>query len=279
MATAGSIVVDLLMRTGSFETDTARAEKRLKQLQRQIDDTAKKIGTAFGAGVAVAVGALATLTIQSVNYADQLDELSNRLGISTEQLSAWGYAAKLTGSDLDSLASTIPRLSKNLAGALDEGSRQADLFKALGIEVTDAAGRLRDVEDVLPEIADRFKELKNDTTEAALAQELFGKSGAEFLEFLNLGSDGLPRACPTLIASPASRIDRRRDVSHSVMALLFMPVQAEMPLPMEFWVSLPQRSPHRLVVALALSITLSMRTMSWTRGVMRPCTSPTRKIV
>lgn len=191
MATAGSIVVDLLMRTGAFETDAARAEKRVKQLQKQIDSFAKSVGTAVGVGVAAATTALAALTYQSIQYADQLDELSARLGISTEQLSAWGYAAKLSGTSLDSLASAIPKLSKNMAAALDQNSRMGQLFETLGISVTDAAGNLRDVESVLPEIADRFKALDNDTTEAALAMELFGKSGAELLEFLNRGASGL----------------------------------------------------------------------------------------
>lgn len=187
MATAGSIVIDLLMRTGSFETDSKRAEKRLKEFQKE----AVAAGKAIGAGVAVAATALGALTWQSIQFADQLDEMSQRLGISTETLSGWGYAAKLSGTDLDTLTASIPKLSKNLAAAADEGSKAGELFKALGIDVKDAEGNLRDVEDVLPEIADRFKALKNDTTEAALAQELFGRSGANMLEFLNQGSEGL----------------------------------------------------------------------------------------
>jgi hypothetical protein len=193
----GTLTIDLVAKTFGFEQGmdrTSRAfEKRVKELERSAKQFGTAIGTALAVGVTAAGAALAKITTDAVNYADQLDELSNRLGISTEQLSAWGYAAKLTGSDIESLASTLPRLSKNLAAAMDEGSKQAELFEALGISVTDAAGNLRDVEDVLPEIADKFKQLKNDTTEAALAQELFGKSGAEFLEFLNLGSDGLER--------------------------------------------------------------------------------------
>jgi hypothetical protein len=44
---------------------------------------------------------------------------------------------------------------------------------------------------VIPEIAGKFKELDNATTEAALSQQLFGKSGVDLLEFLNQGQDGL----------------------------------------------------------------------------------------
>lgn len=78
-----------------------------------------------------------------------------------------------------------------MAAGLDPKSKQSGLFKALGVEIKDAQGNLRSIEQVLPEIADRFKTLDNATTEAALAQELFGRSGAQLLEFLNLGSDGL----------------------------------------------------------------------------------------
>jgi hypothetical protein len=60
MATAGSIVIDLLMRTGAFETDVKRAEKRLEEMKRQAVETGKAIGTAIAAGAGVAVTALAT---------------------------------------------------------------------------------------------------------------------------------------------------------------------------------------------------------------------------
>ena len=46
---------------------------------------------------------------------------------------------------------------------------------------------------------------------------------------------------------------------------------------MAFWQSLAQRSPQRLSVARAPSITESMSASSRMRGVMRPSCSPTRK--
>lgn len=191
MATAGSIVIDLLMRTGSFETDSKRAEKRVKDFRKEVTTSMIAAGNALGEFLADGIRGLANFGVEVIKFADQLDEMSMRLGISTETLSGWGYAAKLSGTDLESLAGAIPKLSKTLAAAADESSKAGELFKALGIDVKDATGNLRDVEDVLPEIADRFKALKNDTTEAALAQELFGRSGANMLEFLNRGSAGI----------------------------------------------------------------------------------------
>lgn len=200
----GSLYIDLLAKTGSFETDLGRAariaEREAKRIERAIGAGAEKVTGAFKSLGAAAVGfAAAFVTIDAafaqfsnaINSADQLDELSARLGISTEKLSAWGYAAKLSGTDLDTVGKSIPKLSKLIASSSDEASAAADLFRTLGISTKDAAGNLRDVEDVLPDIADRFQALQNDTLEQALAMELFGKSGAEMLEFLNRGSEGL----------------------------------------------------------------------------------------
>ncbi|WP_363797830.1 phage tail tape measure protein [Lysobacter firmicutimachus] len=199
MSTAGSIVVDLLMRTGSFITDSARAEKQMKQLEKAAHSLGRSVGNSITSSLAgMAAG---FLSLQSglqffndaINQADRLDELSARLDISTEKLSEWGYAAKMTGTDLESLTGSLTKFSKNIVGALDPNSTGGKVFKALGIDVKDAEGRIKSVESLLPQVADRFKELDNTTLETALAMELFGKSGADLLEFLNNGSGGLDK--------------------------------------------------------------------------------------
>lgn len=197
----GSLTIDLIAKTGMFEAGMDRAARLADRRSRDISKSISKgLKGALGSVAAFTTGLVGGLLsaqaafegfMNAINNADRLDELSSRLGISTEQLSAWGYAAKLSGNDLESLTGSIQKFSKTVASAADANSRQAELFASLGISVKDAAGNLRDVEQLLPEVADRFKQLNNDTTEAALAQELFGRSGAELLEFLNRGSDGL----------------------------------------------------------------------------------------
>lgn len=188
MATAGSIVIDLLMKTGAFETDSKRAEKRLKDIQK----TAKQFGVAVGAAMVTAGTAIAAVTVKAIEFADEIDHMSTQLGISTETLSGWAYATGQAGTSFDALARGMPRLTKALADAQDEGSRLNRLFATLGVETLDPlTGKLRSVEDVLPDLADRFKGITSETTKSALAMELFGRSGAEMAEFLSLGSDGI----------------------------------------------------------------------------------------
>lgn len=193
MATAGSVIIDLLMKTGSFETDSKRAEKRVREMQRAITGSFKTMaaGVAGFAGAFLSVQAVFDGFKGAIDAADKLNDFNQRLGISAEALSGWGYAAKQSGTDIDALGKGMLRLSKNMAAALDPKSQESGLFAALGVDVKDAQGKLRSLESVLPEVADAFKALNNETLEAALAQEVFGKSGAELLEFLNQGSDGL----------------------------------------------------------------------------------------
>lgn len=200
MATAGSIVVDLLMKTGSFVTDTQRAEKSMKSLERTAAGASKGIVLGFTAIAGIVGGALSAIASvdaamaglnNAINAADRIDELSARFSISTETLSGWGYASKMTGSDLEGLVGIIPKFSKNIADASKAGSEADKTFKALGISVKDQAGNLRSFEDLLPEVQNRFAGISNETTKTALAMQLFGKSGSEFLEFLSLGADGM----------------------------------------------------------------------------------------
>lgn len=200
----GRLYVDLLMKTGSFETDAGRAakiaEKRAREIDRAFAGAMSNVkSNIIGVGVALlGINSVVSLAqkgfawlIASIDNADKVNELSTRLGISAEKISAWGYAAKQSGSDIDSLGAAIPKLSKNIAAAADASSSAGKLFADMGIDVKDGNKSLRDAEGVLPEIMDLFKSLKNDTLEQSLAMELFGKSGAQMLEFLNLGSDGL----------------------------------------------------------------------------------------
>ena len=200
----GSLTLDLIARVGGFTEPLGKAERELDRKARQMEARAKAlqgaITGAFGT-IAAGIGGFVSgmVSVQAVlqafgnalNVADQMDELSARFNVSTEKLSTLGYVAQLSGTSLEDLASAFPKLSKNIAEAADGSSKAGELFKALGIDVRDAAGKLRSADELLPTIADKFKTLDNQTVETALAMELFGKSGAGLLEFLNRGGDGI----------------------------------------------------------------------------------------
>lgn len=177
---AGSIVVDLLMKTGSFETDTKRAEKRSQEMAREIDKAFKVVGLA-----AIAAGtAFAAMTKSVINNADAVAKAARSIGVTTESLSALQFAADLSGVSTQELTVSLDRLNR----VASQGNKA---FDAMGISVKDAQGNLKATDTLLKEISDKFVGYTDGAEKSALAQELFGRSGAKMISFLNLGSAGL----------------------------------------------------------------------------------------
>lgn len=196
----GSLTLDLIMKIGGFTGPLSKAERDLDKRMSGMERRAKGFGNAIGrglksaagqflafAGVAVSMNAAFDSIKGAIDRADQLRDFSIRLGIGTEALSVYGYAAKQTGTDLEALNKGLLRLSRNATEALNPKSKQAGLFDALGV----SKDSLTDLTKLIPQVADAFAGMEDGATKAALAQQLFGKSGAELIEFLNQGSAGL----------------------------------------------------------------------------------------
>lgn len=117
MATAGSIVVDLLMRTGSFETDAQRAsktaEKRFKEIEKQAKETASSVSSAFAGLLS---GALLGVGFGTVfgKFIEETKNAQNEQAQLAAVLKSTGNAAGFTAAELNKMAS-------GMAGVVSEG--------------------------------------------------------------------------------------------------------------------------------------------------------------
>ena len=125
------------------------------------------------------------------NLAGGVKGMQRVLGGTTEEVSGMRAAMQLAGVPVDNLQSTMARFAKNLAEADTKGSKIGDTFAYMGIKATDAHGKLRTVNDLLPELADKFKDMPNGPEKTADAIAIFGRQGAAMLPFLNKGSEGI----------------------------------------------------------------------------------------
>lgn len=184
---AGSIIVDLLMRTGSFETDTKRAEKRLAEMKKEAEKVGAAIGVAF-----VAVGAASVALVKNaIDAADATSKLAQQTGTTVEELSALTYAAGLADVSQEELGGALVKLTKNMSDAARGTGEAIEGFDALRISVKNADGTLKSSDQVLAEIADRFAGFSDGAEKTALAVNLFGRSGAQLIPLLNAGAAGL----------------------------------------------------------------------------------------
>lgn len=184
--------IDLEARLASFERDMGRAAKASEDTAAQIDRAFKAATTTVTLLAGAAGLAVAALQVRGqIDLLDQLDDLREKTGIAVESLSALRFAGEATGTPFEALTGGLTKLSRQMAEAAGGNKEAAAAFAAVGVSVTDQAGKLRGADEVLADLADRFASYEDGAGKAALAQQFFGKTGADMIPILNQGSRGL----------------------------------------------------------------------------------------
>ena len=162
MGTAGSIVVDLLMRTGSFETDSDRAGKKFKKLGKDSSDAAADVGKAFGkiagsavGGLAVAGTAVLNWTRQLVNASAELEKFSRLSGTNEQVFQRMAAGAASVGVEQDKLADIFKDTQDKLGDFLSTGGgAMKDFFEQIAPKVKLTADEFRNLSG--PEVLQKY---------------------------------------------------------------------------------------------------------------------------
>jgi hypothetical protein len=122
---------------------------------------------------------------------DETQKMARALGLTSEELSKFEFAAGLGGV----AATDLQKAIRTAAGAALDAhyglSTYTRTFDELGISVTDRNGELKSMEAILLDAADAFSKMEAGTRKTALASDLFGRSGAKMISMLNQGREGL----------------------------------------------------------------------------------------
>src|SRR5262245_51974382 len=143
MATLGSLVVTLAADTARFQGDLGRAATMAERNMKNIKDSASRALGALTVAAAAAGAALAASLRSGIDRADEVNDLSQALGLTTEALTRLQFAAKQGGVDVESLSTGMRKFSDQIAAAAGGNKEAVALFDALGVKVKDASGALR----------------------------------------------------------------------------------------------------------------------------------------
>lgn len=184
---AKSIVEIIISAVNKTKQGLQEPVTDLKSLVSAVD----KVGPAFKLAGGAAVVALAMMSKQSIDAADAFQQMKERTGVAVETLSTLGYAALQSDTDIQSLGKGMKGLSERMLDAAEGGKENAELFKRLKVEVANADGSLRKVDDVMFDLAGSFSTMKDGAEKNALAVRVFGKAGEAMIPMLNEGKEGL----------------------------------------------------------------------------------------
>jgi hypothetical protein len=214
----------------------------------KLGGVAKNAGIAIAGLGAAAVGGLAVLGKNAIDAADNLNDLSQRTGVGVETLSKFGAAAEDSGSSIEEVAKAMGKLSK---GIVDPSSKVNEALRSIGVSSTDAQGKIRSVDQVMLDIADKFSKLPDGAQKTALAMEIFGKSGANLIPMLNGGREAMSQYSATITKEMAEAADRFNDAINMIMRELAGPFNQAIAAALPYITQLAQQLGAALPGAIA----------------------------
>jgi phage-related protein len=190
-----SVLRSLMIKVGAdltdFEKKMSGASKTLAGTGKSLTNAGKGLTTGVTVPILGAAAGLTGLAVKGAETADEILTLSAKTGIATDTLQEMQYASELVDVDLETMTGSMFKLTKNMDNARKGTKDQVEAFSALGIEITNADGSLRDSKEVWYEALDALGGMSNETERNALAQRIFGRSFAELNPLIDAGTDAL----------------------------------------------------------------------------------------
>ena len=167
-------------------------------------DKAKADANAFSSGLggiknaiagAFTLGAIVSFSKHVIETASHINDLSARLGVSTDYLQEMQFVMKANGGTVDDLTSAFEKLATARADALSGNAGKLESFQKFGI----SAQKLQSInaQEMLDTIAEQFKK--------------FGRSDALISAFRDLGGKGAGVLVPAFVEGLESGRQKARD--------------------------------------------------------------------
>jgi len=193
MASAGSLIFELAADVAHLRQDMSKATSTITDSLKGIQTAVAGIAALQGVQYAIEFAKGFASGIKSaIDQADALGKLAQRIGTTTEALSALTYAGEFAGVSTEDLTTAFKGLNKALLDARDPASDSAAAFKALGLNVKELQGM--DPSAAFEKIAGAFSQFADGAEKAAAAQQIFGKQGQALIPLLNGGAEGIAQA-------------------------------------------------------------------------------------
>lgn len=186
----GSITIDLLARTGSFETNTRKAEKRMEELGK----TARRVGTIVGTAFVGAVSVAAVQVNRMVRESREITQLSRLSGEAAGKFQEWSIAARSVGIEQDKLADILKDTQDKVGDFLQTGGgAMADFFEQIAPKVGVTAEQFRKLggSDALQLYVDSLQKANVSQSEMTFYMEAIASDSMKLIPLLRDSGEGM----------------------------------------------------------------------------------------
>lgn len=196
-SSVGNLNIQLTAGIANFVQNMDKAAQKMTSFAGGMTASILK-GNLMSAAITKVAGTLADLASSAITNItdafqnlDGVDDLANRLGIATNNLIMLQFVSADAGVSNEMLAGSMTKLQMSMQMAIDGSKKQADAFSELGLNASQL--QKMPVDKAMLKIGDALNQVGNKNEQAALAMAIFGKSGAEMMRLLGVGSEEIEK--------------------------------------------------------------------------------------
>tara|TARA_R100001126_G_scaffold44718_1_gene25376 strand:+ start:9683 stop:11275 length:1593 start_codon:yes stop_codon:yes gene_type:complete len=167
-----------------------KVTRGLNKVGTAAKGTAKVVG-GVTVGLAGVSAALILASKKSLEFVDNIGKTATRTGIATDFIQAFQQGAIEAGSSIEQAQKGLEKFSRSVGDASRGLKTQADIFSDLGVEIRNSNGDLKGNTEILLEVADGIAALGSEAEKSTVLANLFGRSGMQFAQIFENGSEGL----------------------------------------------------------------------------------------
>lgn len=183
----GTLTLDLVAKTSGFVAGLDKSARESEKWRRKVEKNAKAVGTAIGAGLAVAataaVAGLTSMVRSSLEAIDAQAKLAQRMRTSYESIANLARAGELAGVSMQQIEVASRSLELNLGKAAQGALAQSEALGRLKLNAEELSALPLD--ERIKAINVALKENISATERAAVAADLFGSRGATAIQMLD----------------------------------------------------------------------------------------------
>lgn len=144
--------------------------------------------TAIAGAAGVASKEIFDMASETAAAGDRIDKMSLSLGLSRQGFQEWDYILGQNGASIDSMKTSMTKLNNLIDDASNGSQKAADSFSKIGISLSDLEGKSR--EEVFSMTIKGLQGIEDESTRAALANDLLGKASVDLAALLAAGAEG-----------------------------------------------------------------------------------------
>ncbi|MBT9144596.1 MAG: hypothetical protein DDT42_00438 [candidate division WS2 bacterium] len=163
--------------------------KGIKGTVEKFSGSIKKMGTVATVTGTAITGTFALMIRNTIRAGDELHEMALRTGIAGESLAELGHVAALSGGSLADVEQGSKRLSMSIIDASDGLAASVREFERIGVSIEELT-KLNPEEQFL-RVGEAIARMENDTTRAAAAQALLGRTGTRVISMFADGTQAM----------------------------------------------------------------------------------------